>query len=150
MSTETMNMERKLTIAIAANDTQKTELIEWSYANKKILEQQLIVAPGTSADILQGVLLTPVIKLSPIGTGGIAELEKMLDAKEIDILIFFPSINEQTVSAEKFQALLNKVAEQNIIIAFNRSTADVVLQSLAHDETTIVLDKEIATLKGIG
>jgi methylglyoxal synthase len=144
-------MKTKMKIAIEADLSRKTELIEWSYANKKILEQHTIIAHDANADILHGVLLTPVIKLSPVANGGIGELEKMLEQKEIDILIFFPSINEQSVSAEKFQALLNLAAEQNIIIAFNKTTADLVLQNLASaKEIAKGYELDIAALKGIG
>jgi methylglyoxal synthase len=144
MSTETNN--RKMNIVIAANETNKTALIEWSYANKKILEQHFIMAPGKNADLLTGVLLVPVLQLSPVTSGGIAELEKMVEANEVDILLFFPSLQHQDVVTDKFRNLLTLASEKDILIAFNTTTANLVLQSLANNKK---VDREIATLKAL-
>jgi methylglyoxal synthase len=145
MSAETNNM-KKMNIVIAANETNKTALIEWSYANKNILEQHNIIAPGKSAVLLKGVLLVPVLQLSPVTTGGIAELEKMVEENEVDVLLFFPSLQDQDVVADKFRNLLTLASEKDILIAFNTTTANLVLQSLANSNE---VDMEIATLKAL-
>ena len=148
-----LTMYSKKRIAIVAQENQKTELIEWSYSNRKILEQQTITATGGSAHILEGTLNMPVVKLPGVNFDGIQELEKMIQEKEIDVLVFFPNINEQLATDDKVQSLLTIAAEQNLLIAFNMTTADLFLQSLVLSKDYTVgqngYDIEIATLRGI-
>lgn len=134
-------------IVIVANETKKTPLIEWSYANKKILEQHSMIATGACAHILEGVLLQPVHQLSPVTTGGITEIEKMVVAGEVDMLIFFPSLQDQSVVTDKFRHLVTISSEKDILIAFNTSTADLLLHHLHEAKTA---STAIDTLKALG
>lgn len=114
-------------IVIIANETKKTPLIEWSYANKKILEQHAIMATGASAHLLEGTLLQPVHQLSPVSAGGITEIEKLVAAGEVDMLIFFPGLKDQSVVTDKFRHLVTTSSEKDILIAFNTATANLLL-----------------------
>ena len=146
----TLTMYSKKRIAIVAQESLKTELIEWSYANRKILEQQTVAATGAGAHILEGTLNKPVTKLPTINVDGLQQLEKMIQKRRIDILIFFPNINEQLATNEKVQSLITVAAEQNVLIAFNQTTANLFLQSLVlSKDNKDEFDLEIAALRSI-
>ena len=76
-------------IAIVADDNKRTELIEWSYFNKEILEQHELTAISETAEVLEGTLKSPVKKLFTRDTGGYEELAELMEANKIDILFFF-------------------------------------------------------------
>ena len=127
------NSENKFThkrIAIVAFDTNRTELIEWSYGHKDFLHQHTIIANGATATLLEGTLNTPVTNLPSGSLGGYQQLANMIDKGKIDILLYFGdpgNINEQHAGMLDLLPLANR---QDILISCSSSTTDLIMKSL--------------------
>jgi len=122
-------------IAIVADDSRRTELIEWSYFNKDILEQHEFTAISETADILEGTLKVPVKKLFTRYTGGYEQLAGLIEANKIDILFFFA---EPAVEKEKdndLKKLLVLAANHNLLIACNEITTELLMRTVLKKET---------------
>ena len=115
-------------IAIVADDNKRTALIEWSYFNKDILEQNELIAISETAEILEGTLNVSVKKLFTRHSGGYEELAGMMEANKIDILFFFA---EPAVDKEKdndLKKLLVLATKHNIMIACNEVTTELLVK----------------------
>jgi len=118
-------------VAIIANTNHKTHLIEWAFANKEVLSQQEIFANGKTALVLEGTLNTPVTELASRTLGGYRDLTKLISRGLMDVLII---LNADTISEKRqkqISELLHTAMEQNIVVAVNQATADIVIRTLA-------------------
>ncbi len=123
----TRTMKKIKNIAFIASENKKSELIEWSYFNRDILMKHEIIAVGTSAGkILEGTLNKQVNKIISGPLGGYRMLAEMIDEGNIDMLILFTS-NE--TEQKDFDLFMQSVKNNNVIIAFNKSTADFIFSS---------------------
>jgi methylglyoxal synthase len=120
-------------IVIVADNNKKTDLIQWSYQHRPVLQPHYIIATGPSADLLQGTLNTPVTKLPCISLGGYHELSQMIEEKSVDIIFFFGELREEHAYDTGIEALLPAASEQEIVVACNQATADVIVSALAED-----------------
>jgi methylglyoxal synthase len=116
-------------IAIVADENKRTELIEWSYFNKKTLSAHEIITTDMNADLLNATLDRPVTSLA----GG-AELAKRIQGNDIDILVFFGDPGKAATIFET-RELPAIALEKNIPLACNRSTADMIITNLRRTET---------------
>lgn len=117
-------------IAVVAGNNKRTDLIEWSYFNKHILEQHELTAISETADILEGTMNIPVNKLFTRDTGGYQQLADLIEKDKIDILFFFA---EPDVAKEKdtdLKKLLVVAANKNIIVACNEVMRNLVMTSV--------------------
>ena len=125
MTSRTMNKIKN--IAFIASENKKSELIEWSYFNRDLLMKHEIIAVGASAiKILEGTLNKQVNRLISGPLGGYRMLAEMIDDGKIDMLILFTA-NE--TEQKDFDIFLQSVKNNNVIIAFNKSTADFIFNS---------------------
>jgi methylglyoxal synthase len=119
-------MKEKKNIAFVASDNKNSELIEWSYFNRDLLLKHEIIATGSAIKILEGTLNKPVNKLISGPLGGYRMLADMIADGKIDILVFFTSDEFQH---KDFEVLMESVKDNNVIIAFNKTTADFIFNS---------------------
>jgi len=124
MNTRTIKAVKN--VVFVMNENNKTELIEWSYFKKEILQPHAITATAAAGKILEGTLNRMVNKLVSGPKGEYKQLADMIAEDKIDIIIFFGQV--QWYSNE-LEALLETAGENNIIVALNRSTADFVFSS---------------------
>lgn len=123
------------TVAIVVDDENRNKLIEWSYFNKALLRQHNIVANDDIALILTGTLTVPVTSL-PHGTfGGYRQLATMIENKEIDFLICMGSTDRGNNFQTGITDLIALATEQDIMVASNATTANVILASLDMQDT---------------
>ncbi|MET0637399.1 MAG: methylglyoxal synthase [Chitinophagaceae bacterium] len=132
MNTTDNNTKTKR-IAIIANTNHKTHLIEWAFVNKDILSKHEIFANGKTALVLEGTLNTPVTELASRTLGGYRDLTKLIERGLMDVLIIlnYDKISEKR--QKQISELLHTAMEQNIVVAVNRTTADIVMTTLAAD-----------------
>jgi methylglyoxal synthase len=119
-------MKEKKNIAFVASDNKNSDLIEWSYFNRDLLLKHEIIATGSAIKILEGTLNKPVNKLISGPLGGYRMLADMIADGKIDILVFFTSDEFQH---KDFEVLMESVKDNNVIIAFNKTTADFIFNS---------------------
>lgn len=127
-------MNNKKRIALIAHADDRADLINWAYRNRHILSQHDLVATKRTGAMLEGTLNAPVTKLESGALGGHQQLGAMINAGQIDIIIFFYNPVEEGKNDEDVNAL-QQIAENNsIIIATNRATADFILSSSLMDK----------------
>jgi methylglyoxal synthase len=129
------NMTTVKRIAITAQESKKTELIEWTYFKKEALAKHNLVATGTTANVVEGTVNMPVQKLLSGATGGYKQLADMIEAGDIDALIFFSDATTNFFCNSEVKHLLEAAISSNIIVCCNRTTADYVLDSALIGET---------------
>jgi len=126
------NIKRIAIVAFA--DTRK-DLIEWSYANKNILKNHIIISTARTASILEGTLNVPVLNLQHGRAGGYQQIKDLLEEGKIDIIMFFG--NAHHAGKDNWSDELIKVAISNdVVVAYNQATIDMLLTSIA------ITDKE--------
>ena len=128
--TNSNNETKAKRVAIVANTSHKTHLIEWAFLNKDILRKLDISANGKTALVLEGTLSVPVTELASRTLGGYRDLVKMISKGQIDILFIlnYDQISEKR--QKQISELLQVAMESDIIIAPNQATAEIVLKSL--------------------
>jgi len=125
----TLKHRNKKRIAVVTSDQNKVELIDWAYSHKEVLTDHEVVATEATGTILEGVLNTPVNKLTGLMSGH-QQLAGMLSEGKLDIMIFLSDPAEHAGHGKEEKALLDLAVNGNIIIAANRATADLVLEAL--------------------
>jgi methylglyoxal synthase len=121
------NIQRIAIVAFA--DTRK-DLIEWSYANKNILKNHIIISTARTASILEGTLNTPVLNMQHGRAGGYQQIKDLLEDGKIDIIMFFG--NAKRSGNDNWSDELIKVAIDNdVVVAYNQATIDMLLTSIA-------------------
>jgi methylglyoxal synthase len=118
-------------IAIIAYADTRKDLIEWSYANKNILKNHIIISTARTASILEGTLNTPVVNLYHGKSGGYQQIKEMLEEGKIDIMIFFGNPNKATEKDSWFDELINVAVNEDVVVAYNQATIDMLLTSIA-------------------
>src|SRR6476661_6981406 len=88
------NIKRIAIVAFA--DTRK-DLIEWSYANKNVLKNHIVISTARTASILEGTLNTPVLNLQHGRAGGYQQIKDLLEEGKIDVIMFFGDATQATV-----------------------------------------------------
>lgn len=128
------NIKRVAIVAYA--DTRK-DLIEWSYANKNVLKNHIIISTARTASILEGTLNTPVLNLHHGKAGGYQQIKELLDEGKIDIILFFGNPNKAVNKDSWFDELINVAINNDVVVAYNQATIDMILTSI------IIKDEEV-------
>jgi methylglyoxal synthase len=118
-------------IAVLAFADTRKDFIEWSYANKDILKNHIIISTARTASILEGTLNTPVLNLQHGKAGGYQQVKDLLDNGKIDVIMFFGSPNKAAAKDSCFDELINVAINNNVVVAYNQATIDMLLTSIA-------------------
>lgn len=117
-------------IAILIEETKRTNLIEWSYFNKEILRNHDIIGNNIAADILQGTLNMPIERIAEVSADENRELISMISEKSLDLLIVFGNPLKMDLYPTGMSETMLLAIDQNILTAFNYSTADLVIRAI--------------------
>ena len=122
--------ENKKKVAFVVHPDKKSELVEWSYFNKNLLEQHEIIASGEAANILEGTLHIPIVTYLTSSYEGYSELNNMIEEGKVDaIILFWNNEDETPLQRNGIRELIHNALEADIIIANNKVTADFIITS---------------------
>ena len=130
-------------IAIVAYADTRKDLIEWSYANKDILKNHIILSTARTASILEGTLNTPVLNLHHGKAGGYQQIKQLLKEGKIDVIIFFGNPRKSIAKDDSFEELIDTAIDENVVVAYNQGTIDMLLASIAVASGELTVDKNI-------
>jgi methylglyoxal synthase len=132
------NIKRVAIVAYA--DTRK-DLIEWSYSNKNILKNHIVISTARTASILEGTLNTPVLNLDHGRAGGYQQIKELLEEGKIDIIMFFGNPNKAVIKDNWFEELIKVAINNDVVVAYNQATIDMLLTSIAITDKEDVKDE---------
>lgn len=120
-------------IALIAHDAKKPELVRFLKDHKDWLPGVNLLATGRTAEFIeeQGVKCR---HLSPGKSGGYVEITRMISNGEIDIVIFLRDHKVLQPHHEDIRHLLEACNVNNIPLATNRATAELVILGLIRKE----------------
>lgn len=132
------NIKRIAIVAFA--DTRK-DLIEWSYANKNVLKNHIIISTARTASILEGTLNTPVLNLQHGRAGGYQQIKDLLEEGKIDVIMFFGNPNKAAIKESWSEELINVAINNEVVVAYNQATIDMLLTSIAITDKQEIKDQ---------
>jgi methylglyoxal synthase len=129
MSNKTKYFDGIKRIAILSFQDTRKDLIEWSYANKNILNNHIIISTARTASLLEGTLNSPVLNLHHGRAGGYQQVKELIVEGKIDIVLFFRSGGDTNESW--FDTLVQSAIQKDVVVGYNQATIDMLLRSLA-------------------
>ena len=132
------NIKRIAIVAFA--DTRK-DLIEWSYANKNVLKNHIIISTARTASILEGTLNTPVLNLQHGKAGGYQQIKNLLEEGKIDVIMFFGTPNKAAEKESWSEDLIQVAIDNDVVVAYNQATIDMLLTSIAVTDRQEIKDQ---------
>ena len=121
-----------MNIGVVAHDEMKDKLVDWVARHAEVLGQHALYATGTTGQrVMQRCesLQVELLKSGPLG--GDQQLGAMICEGQLDALVFFIDPLSPHPHDVDIKALIRLVTLYNILHAYNESTADLIVASLA-------------------
>ncbi|MGD9976695.1 MAG: methylglyoxal synthase [Bacteroidales bacterium] len=120
-------------IAVIAHDAKKPELAKFLKEHEEWLPGVNLLATGRTAEFIeeQGIRCR---HLSPGQSGGYIEITEMIQLHEVDIVIFLRDHKVIQSHHEDIRRLLEVCNVNNIPLATNQATAELVILGLIRKE----------------
>lgn len=118
-------------IGLVAHDGRKGALCEWVIENRALLVPHVLYATGTTGVLLRELAGVEVTCLCSGPLGGDLQIGSRIVEGEIDILIFFCDPLGTHPHDADVRALERIAVLSNIPTAYNRATADSIIQSVS-------------------
>lgn len=122
-------------IAVIAHDAKKAELVDFLREHLDWIRGVHLLATGRTAECLEEAGL--VCKhLSPGMSGGYIQITDMIARGEVDIVIFLRDHNVVQQHHEDIRKLLETCNANNIPLATNRASAELLIIGLIRKQAT--------------
>lgn len=118
-----------MTIALIAHDGKKAEMVQFLLDHKAYLENNNVIATGTTGSHIEKAGLK-VTRLLSGPLGGDAQIAALAAEKKVDLVIFFRDPLDKHPHEPDVQMLLRICDVHNIPLATNPATAKLVLEKL--------------------
>lgn len=120
-------------IALIAHDKKKAEIIEVAKKYKDILKDYELYATGTTGTMIMGETKLDIHRLKSGPLGGDQQIGAMLANGELDLIIFLRDPLTAQPHEPDVSALLRLCDVQKIPLATNKSSAEIMLESLKNN-----------------
>lgn len=119
-----------MNIALIAHDRKKELMVDFCMAYKSILSKHKIYATGTTGNLIQGMAGLELTKFLPGPMGGTQQIGSLIECNEIDMLIMFRDQSSDVHFEREMDFLINLCDFNNIPVATNIATAEVLVNGL--------------------
>ncbi|GAB3818810.1 methylglyoxal synthase [Pontibacter rugosus] len=117
----------KTTIALIAHNGRKTELLNWAKVHRDTLAEHNLIGTSNTSKLLNDML---ELNVQPFGhgpSGGDILLAARILQGEVHKIIFFIDAETPHGHEHDIQTLIRTAVINNIPIALNRASADLVI-----------------------
>lgn len=118
-----------MNIVVIAHDAKKPVLVDFLKERLDWLQGVHLIATGRTAEYLEAHGL-PCQHMSPGRSGGYVQITKMIDDGEVDIVIFLRDHKVVQQHHEDIRHLLESCNVNNIPLATNYASADLLIMGL--------------------
>lgn len=132
------------TVALVSHDNKKIEMAEWVNQHKKILKKFNLVGTKGTANMIRNITNLDIINLGHGPTGGDIVIANNVLEGNIDYLIFFIDVENPHGHEHEIQTLIRICVIRNIAIALNRSTANLLINSIEDAMDKSIAEKDFA------
>lgn len=119
-----------MNIALVAHDKKKELMIQFCIAYKGILEKHTLYATGTTGKLVRENVGLKVYTFLPGAQGGDQQIGARISYNSIDMVLFFRDPSDGASYEPDMFSLLRLCDKQNIPIASNTATAELLIHGL--------------------
>ena len=115
------------TIALIAHNSRKNDLLNWAKVHREILKKHHLIGTSNTSKLLNDML---DLNIQPFGhgpSGGDILLAARILQGEVQKIIFFIDAETPHGHEHDIQTLIRTAVLNNIPIALNRASADLVI-----------------------
>ncbi|HET6245955.1 MAG: methylglyoxal synthase [Bacteroidetes bacterium] len=120
----------KKTIALIAHNSRKNDLLNWAKVNLALLREQNLIGTSNTSKLINDMLDLDVKPFGHGPSGGDILLAAKILQGEVDKVIFFIDAETPHGHEHDIQTLIRTAVINNIPIALNRASADLIVQFL--------------------
>lgn len=117
-------------IAIIADDSKKELMTQFCIAYCNILAKHNICSTGITGKYISEATGLKIEKLLSGAHGGVQQIASRVSYNEIDVVLFFRNSDPASFSSEEDDSLLRMCDMQNVPVATNIATAEVLVCAL--------------------
>lgn len=117
----------KTTIALIAHNGRKTELLNWAKTHRATLAEHSLIGTSNTSKLLNDMLELDVQPFGHGPSGGDILLAAKILQGEVQKVIFFIDAETPHGHEHDIQTLIRTAVINNIPIALNRASADLII-----------------------
>lgn len=117
-------------IALIAHDKKKDAIIKLAIKYKDVLEKHELFATGTTGTLIMGETGLNITRMKSGPMGGDQQIGSMVAEGKLDLIIFLRDPLTAQPHEPDVSALLRLCDVQNIPLATNRKSAEIMLKAL--------------------
>ena len=117
-------------IALIADDAKKELMTQFCIAYCGILSKHKLCATSTTGRCVADASGLSIEKVLPGSHGGVQQICSRVSYNEIDLVLFFRSGDAELIPPEEDAELLHVCDTQNIPVATNIATAEILVRAL--------------------
>ncbi len=121
-------------IALIAHDKKKDEMIKLAIKYKDVLKNHELYATGTTGTLVMGETALPIKRMKSGPLGGDQQIGSMIADGKLNLVIFLRDPLTAQPHEPDVSALLRLCDVQNIPLATNTASAEVMLQHIEECE----------------